>query len=154
MAGGGEGGCRQVEDGEVLVATGEQVVDEGGGAAPDVDDRCVRSDAKGIEQGEGHSGLFLVPRHRLGTDGGVAVVPVRSVGLHRSNRMPSLRSARADRLAGQFGQALGERVPGDDPRVTVATVDRAWGNPPGDLDQRSHAHHRLVPRQRLITAVV
>src|SRR5262249_22546470 len=67
---------RQGEHGQVAVASGKELVDQCRSATTDVDDRLGRRDADEIEQLEGRLGTILVPRHRSGSHGHVAVVPV------------------------------------------------------------------------------
>lgn len=69
----------QVQDGEFPIPRGQQIIDQGRGAAADVDDgrRFVTTD--GLNQGEGMLGMRLKPTHRIGGFGLVDIFPVCSV---------------------------------------------------------------------------
>jgi hypothetical protein len=67
---------REVEDGEVLEAGGQQAVDEGGGATADVDHRGGRVDAGARDQRQRHARLGLVPAEAI-LGARVRGVPVR-----------------------------------------------------------------------------
>ena len=80
VAGDAQGGVGKVEHRQVAEAFGEQAVDQGRGAAADIDDRRLAGRADASDQVEGQRGLGLEPAHRVGRLALVYPLPVLSFG--------------------------------------------------------------------------
>ena len=77
---------RDIEHGDVLEAAGDELVDEPGVAAADVEHRRRRDDAEEIDQLERGVGSGLEPRDVQVADAFVAVVPVPGRVVRRDRR--------------------------------------------------------------------